>query len=87
MAEDKEQMLAWLRSCLTNPEYRTKVEIGKRRIYCLENDIVYQNPFVDPTEEMLFNVWRGSLPVSPVVDISRYEQILPDYGDDHLYDL
>lgn len=80
MAEDKEQMLAWLRGCLTNPEYRTKVEIGKRRIYCLENEIVYQNPFIDPTEEMLFNVWKGSVVSLPAAPPQF------DFSETNLYD-
>lgn len=49
------------RANLANPFLESGREIAKRHIYSLEQAVVYENPFKDPTEEMLFDIWKGSI--------------------------
>lgn len=49
-----EQQLDMLRRMITWPSKVHIRDIIARRIYCIEGEIEYENPFTDPVEKMLF---------------------------------
>lgn len=61
MERDKSQEMASLRNMLTWPEKQPIRDILLRRIFAIEKEIVYTNPF-DDVDEVLYAIWKGSIP-------------------------
>lgn len=65
LSADSVRQIASLKNMMTWPSKQHIIDILQRRIYALENEVFYTNPF-NEVDETLYAIWRGPIP-APVV--------------------